>query len=86
MIGLPDYLPDADVSVAVLEIDGPPNVDISVHQQPDKTVILRAGEAAIHGTSPRNESESDKDAIGFWRNPNDYVPWELHKLSRTNKL
>ncbi len=74
---MPECLPDPDVSVAVAAIAGEPDVDLSVHQQADGLVILRASEAIIHGLSPGYESQGGKDAIGYWHNPKDSVSWDF---------
>ena len=77
MLSLPKHLPDPDVSVVVLEIEGPPQVDLSIWPQADGKIVLRAAEATIHGVSPRYESGGGKDNIGYWQDPNDYVAWEF---------
>ena len=76
-LSLPEHLPDPDVSVVVLEIEGPPQVDLSIHPQADGTIVLRAAEATIHGDSPRYESGGGKDNIGYWHDPKDYVDWKF---------
>jgi alpha-L-fucosidase len=76
-LNLPEHLPDPDVSVIVLEIEGPPRVDLSIRPQADGKIVLRAAEATIHGDSPRYESDGGKDNIGYWHNPKDYVDWEF---------
>ena len=76
-LSLPEHLPDPDVSVVVLEIEGPPQVDLSIRPQADGKIVLRAAEATIHGTSPRYESGGGKDNIGYWQDPKDYVTWDF---------
>jgi alpha-L-fucosidase len=77
VLSVPDHVPDPDVSVVVLEIEGPPQVDLSIRPQADGKIVLRAAEATIQGTSPRYESGGGKDNIGYWQNPQDYVAWEF---------
>ena len=76
-LSLPEHLPDPDVSVVVLEIEGPPQVDLSIRPQADGKIVLCAAEATIHGTSPRYESGGGKDNIGYWQDPKDYVTWDF---------
>ena len=76
-IHLPAKLPDADVSVIALEIEGEPAIDRSIHQGADGSVELRGSEAEIHGTSPVYETGGGKDNIGYWQNPQDSVRWTL---------
>jgi alpha-L-fucosidase len=76
-IQLPDYMPDPDVSVVVVELDGAPVIDATARQANDGTISLRAVEAMIHGATPRYETGSGKDNIGFWGDPKDYVSWDI---------
>ena len=39
--------------------------------------ILRASDANIHGDTPQYEKGGDKDQIGHWADPQDYVSWDL---------
>jgi alpha-L-fucosidase len=43
----------------------------------DGRFTLQAADAEIHGSSPRYEQDGDKDQIGFWADPQDYVSWTL---------
>ena len=39
--------------------------------------MLTAAEAEIHGNSPQYEQGGEKDQIGFWADPQDYVSWTV---------
>jgi alpha-L-fucosidase len=75
MFMLPAHLPDDAVSVVVIDVEGEIDVDTAIRQAEDGTVLLRAREAQIHGTSPVYESEGGKDQIGYWGKPADSVSW-----------
>jgi alpha-L-fucosidase len=77
VLQLPATLPDPDVSVVAIELDAPPVVDTAIRQQADGSLVLRASEAIIHGTTPQYESGGGKDNIGYWANPQDYVSWDF---------
>ncbi|MBV9471093.1 MAG: alpha-L-fucosidase [Abitibacteriaceae bacterium] len=77
-ISLPDYLPDENASVIVLEINGQPNVDLTIAQQANGTLNLEANTADIHGTSPRVENRAAGGNIGFWNNPKDSISWTFN--------
>ena len=40
-------------------------------------IILHAKTATVHGTGAHYESGPERDNIGFWTNPSDWVGWEL---------
>jgi len=63
--------------VVEVELDGEPEVDLSIRQGDDGDIRLLASEAQIHGSSPRYEVGGGKDNIGYWGDPEDYVSWEL---------
>ncbi len=43
----------------------------------DGKITLKAADAEIHGTSPQYERDGEKDQIGYWANPQDYVFWSI---------
>ncbi len=47
----------------------------------DGKLSLPAAEAEIHGTSPQYESGGEKDQIGFWANPQDFVSWNIRSAT-----
>jgi alpha-L-fucosidase len=77
VVNLPEHVPDPDLSVVVLEIEGPPIVDLTIRPQKNGKIVLHAAEATIYGISPRYESGGGKDNIGYWQNPADYVSWDF---------
>ena len=46
---------------------------------PDVTgrVVLPAGDAEIHGTSPQYQERGGKDQIGYWEDAQDFVSWDF---------
>ena len=54
-----------------------PVVDASSALGPatDGRLTLKAAEAEIHGNSPQYEQGGEKDQIGYWDDPKDYVSW-----------
>jgi alpha-L-fucosidase len=77
-ITLPAVAPDPISSTVVLEIQGQPDVDAaSLGQAPDGSVTLPAAEATLHGRALRYESGANRDSIGFWTDPGDWVEWRF---------
>jgi len=80
-ISLPADAPDAIDTVVVLDIEGEPNVTVPVpapkKAEADGSVKLMAAEAVIHGGTAQFEEGGDKDAIGFWTDPHDWVSWDF---------
>ena len=50
------------------------------HYDEEGRIVLEAWNAEIHGQTPRYESSSEKDQIGYWSNPQDYVSWDFEVL------
>jgi alpha-L-fucosidase len=76
LVSLPEAAPDAIDSVLVLEIEGEPDVTaIPIRQAEDGTTTLPAVEAALDARTARYEP--DKDCIGFWTEPRDWLHWEF---------
>jgi arylsulfatase A-like enzyme len=40
-------------------------------------IVLKANSAMVHGEKLRYEPEPEKDTIGYWANPNDWVEWHF---------
>ncbi|MDP6545053.1 MAG: alpha-L-fucosidase [Phycisphaerae bacterium] len=73
---LPAGLRDEHVVVLVVEVEGKPEVDVSVHQGSDGKIVLGADAAFINGSSPCPEQRGGATSIGYWRNPRDSVSWQ----------
>lgn len=85
---LPGAVPDANASVVVLEIDGPPAVlafSPVLRQAADGSLTLPAAEAVTHGDKIRFEGGANRDCIGFWLNPSDWVQWQF-EVTKTGKF
>jgi alpha-L-fucosidase len=54
-----------------------PKSETAVGPERDGRIVLPASEAEIHGNTPQYEQGGEKDQIGFWADPNDYVSWNL---------
>jgi alpha-L-fucosidase len=68
--------PDANASVVVVEIEGAADVLASspaLRQAADGSMTLPAEEAITHGGQIKFEGGSNRDCIGFWLNPSDWV-------------
>ena len=72
-ITVPRKAPDPIDTVVALETVG----GAKTQQAKDGSVMLRAANAVVCGTSARYESGGGKDNIGYWTNPRDYVVWDL---------
>ncbi len=48
-----------------------------IHPQADGSVVLRAPDATIHGSSPQLETKGTTDDIGYWGTASDSVSWEF---------
>lgn len=77
-IRLPKSLPDEAVVIIVVEIEDELEVDKTLRQQRDGSILLHAREADIRGPSPIYESEGEKDQIGYWGDPEDSVSWTFN--------
>ncbi len=66
--------PDAISTTIVVEVVGAPEVEqVPLSQAADGTVTLPAAEAELHGTELRYEAGGNRDNIGFWNNPAEWV-------------
>jgi alpha-L-fucosidase len=83
---LPKSAPDAISSTIVLRLDGPAEVQPAmISQHPDGVITLPAGEARLHGGTLQYESGGQRDDIGYWIAPNDWVDWEF-KVTKPGKF
>jgi alpha-L-fucosidase len=77
-VEVPATAPDPISSTVVLEVRGEPDVESAVlGQAADGTVTLPAAEAVVHGGTARYESGPERDNIGFWLQPADWVEWRF---------
>ncbi|MCX7015754.1 MAG: alpha-L-fucosidase [Candidatus Sumerlaeota bacterium] len=76
-VALPAAAPDKIDSVLALEIEGKPEMAAQpIAQATDGSVTLPAADAAIHGTKAKYEA--DRQCVGFWTAPKDWVSWEFN--------
>lgn len=54
-------------------------------QSGDLSVTLHAHDATIHGVRLRYEFRPDKNTLGYWSNPNDWVSWDF-EVSKPEKF
>jgi alpha-L-fucosidase len=77
-IRVPATAPDPASSTVVLKIKGAPEVELALTtQEADGSLKLLAGEAICHGQQVKFESGSNRDCIGFWTDPGDWVEWQF---------
>jgi hypothetical protein len=85
-VQLPKAAPDRICSVVVLNIAGEPEVESRLQTQAaDGSIRLEAVDAIIHGSQARYESGPQRDNIGFWMDPKDWVEWPF-TVSRPGKF
>ena len=78
VVSVPAKAPDAVSSTVVLQIKGKWSVEQPVlTQRPDGSLILSPGEATLHGTEIQTEGENDKQNVGYWTNPQDWIEWRF---------
>jgi len=46
-------------------------------QSDDLSITLHAHDATVHGVSLRYEVKPEKNTLGFWSNPKDWVSWDF---------
>jgi alpha-L-fucosidase len=86
LIMLPKSAPDAISSTIVLRLEGAAEVQPAmISQQPDGAITLPAGDARLHGGTLQYESGGQRDTIGYWTVPNDWVDWEF-KVTKPGKF
>jgi alpha-L-fucosidase len=78
VVEVPGKAPDAIASVVVLKVKGPLEIEGAVAgQAADGSICLPASDAICHGDQIRYESGGDRDNIGFWMDPSDWVEWQF---------
>jgi len=79
IVSLLPAAPDPIASVVVLEIEGQPDIapTTSLRQGSDGVVTLGAADAIVHGQTAKFEAGANRDNIGFWTNPADFVTWDF---------
>jgi alpha-L-fucosidase len=77
-VSLPKTPPDKDVSVVALEIDGAPQVDAQLKQQPDGRVVLSPIFAEVRKASSDSSLAIDNRGVATrWFNPQDALSWSF---------
>ncbi len=77
-VKVPAEAPNAIDSVVVLEIEGTPEIaPFLPTQSEDGEIALLAMDATIHGNTAKYEMAYDRDNIGVWKDPKDWVSWEF---------
>jgi alpha-L-fucosidase len=85
-LSVPAQAPDAISSTVVLQIKGAPEVEgADLAQSPDGSLTLAATEATTHGEQIKYEGGENRDCIGFWVNPQDWVEWQF-KVKQPGKF
>jgi alpha-L-fucosidase len=54
-----------------------PKSETAVQPGRDGKIVLCAREAEISGNTPQYEKDGEKDQIGFWADPHDFVSWNV---------
>jgi len=86
VVAVPAEAPDPICTVVVLKVKGPPTIESSIaSQRPDGTIKLRAADAICHGHQIRYEAGHQRDNIGFWLDPSDWVEWTF-KITQPGKF
>lgn len=78
VITVPTTAPDRMSSTIVLKVRGPLDVEQTILAQGSTGALtLPAAEAILHGRQIKYESGGNRDNIGYWLNPNDWVEWQF---------
>jgi len=78
VISVPTSPPDPICSVVVCRVEGPPDVAVMpLGPGADGSIVLPALDADLHGRTLRYESGRNRDNIGHWTDPEEYVEWPL---------
>jgi alpha-L-fucosidase len=81
-IELPAAAPDNHDSVIVLEVQGEPQVDTALIQQPDRSVTLPAFLSTVHNAAGAASLKFDsRGVVERWLNKNEWVNWDF-KVTR----
>jgi alpha-L-fucosidase len=86
VVRVPETVPDSICSVVALEVAGELDIEAMLTaQQPDGTIKLAAVDATCHGQQLRYESGHQRDNIGFWLDPKEWVDWRF-KVTKPGKF
>jgi alpha-L-fucosidase len=78
VVSVPEKAPDPVSSTIVLRTTGELVIEpVLLAQAADGSLRLPAGEAMLHGDGLRYESGDERDNIGFWMNPDEWVEWQF---------
>jgi hypothetical protein len=70
--------PDKISSTLVLKVKGALDIEqVGLAQSADGSLTLPAAEAITHGEQLRYEGGPNRDCIGVWLNPGDWVEWQF---------
>lgn len=70
-------VPDPYDTVIAVEVEGTPKVDLAIRPAADGSIDLPARFAEVHGQTARYEFGPERDNIGFWTDPSDWVSWDF---------
>jgi alpha-L-fucosidase len=77
-ITVPTAAPDANSSTLVLKVKGALDIVVMpLTQNADGSLELHAYDAICHGNQIRYEAAANKDAIGYWLDPDAWVEWQF---------
>lgn len=77
-VKLPANAPDPICSVVVLKVAGDVEIAAAIPaQQADGAIQLVASDAVCHGQQIRYETGPQRNCIGFWLNPSEWVEWKV---------
>jgi len=69
---------DANKAVAVKSLVFTPAPEGNpIVQSGDLSITLHAHDATVHGVNLRYEFRPDKNTLGYWNNPKDWVSWDF---------
>ncbi len=78
-VSLPGAAVDPVCSVVVIKIAGAPRVEpVAIGPQADGAIVLTAAEAEYHGSHVRYETGAQRDNVGFWTDPAEWVEWNVN--------
>lgn len=86
-ISLPSKAPDPYVSVVALDIDGQPDVDTALTQQPDRSITLPGFFAEVHSSATGEHLKMDNRGVAtHWFNKDEWLSWnfEVHEPGKFN--
>lgn len=79
VVSVPAAAPDPICSVVVLKVKGSLEIEQPLlTQAADGSLSLPAAEAILHGETIQYESGRNRNNVGFWTNPNDWVEWQFN--------